>query len=165
MSNKISEETQKAVVNMFTQGASKAEIARKHNISSRSVGRIINESNNNSNNNEVKTITIPCFGKISDIDITTTKSEPKQPTPRNCVVQQEVKRVMAYVRREIEGIEALTYLLESNDTPENLEYYREALVRKLSAVNWWKMDVKTVKLGIHSISVNENSAIQMANAK
>lgn len=145
--NMITNEIKKSVVDMFAQGVSKAEIARKHSISPRSVGRIIAENNSD----DVKTIPIPFLGNINDIDIYTTKSEAAQPTPRNCVVQQEVRKLMAYVRREIEGIEALTRLIESVDTPDNLECYRKALVQKLAAVNWWKMDVKTVKLGIHNI--------------
>lgn len=161
MSKKISEDTKKAVLDMFIQGSSKSEIAQKHNISTRSVSRIIAENNSS----DVKTIQIPLLGKISNIDMTTSKAEPKQSTPKNCVVQQEVKKVMSYVRREIKGIEALTYLLESTDTPDNLEYYRKALVQKLSAVNWWKMDVQTVKLGIQPITANKNYAIQTENTE
>ena len=108
---------------------------------------------------KTQTIKIPCLGKIRNIDITISKAKPTQPTPQNCVVQQEVRKVMSYVRREIEGIETLTYLLESVDTSDNLEYYRKVLVQKLDAVNWWKMDVQTVKLGIHNISENETISI------
>ncbi len=72
----------------------------------------------------------------------------------NCVVD-----VMSYIRKELKGIEALTYLLESNDSQENLENYRHILINRLSAINWWKVDVQTVKLGIHSIKMNERKAI------
>ena len=158
MSKKISEDTKKSVLDMFIQGSSKAEIAQRHNISTRSVGRIIAENYSG----DVKTIQIPLLGNINDIDIAIIKTEQ---TSQNCVVQQEVRKVMAYVRREIKGIEALTYLLESTDTPDNLERYRKALVKKLAAVNWWKMDVQTVKLGIQPITANENYAIQTENTQ
>ena len=161
MSKKITEMTRQAVINLFTQGLSKTEIAQRHDISIRSVGRIIAENNSN----ETKTIKIPLLGNISNIDITISKAKPTQPTPKNCVVQQEVRKVMAYVRREIEGIKELTHLLESVDTPDNLEHYRKALVQKLAAVNWWKMDVQTVKLGIQPITANENYAIQTENTQ
>lgn len=78
---------------------------------------------------------------------------------RGYVVQEDVHKVMEYVRREIKGVEALTYLVESNDTPSNLERYRQILVRKLSDVSWWKLDVSTIMLGIHNMSNNERLAI------
>lgn len=66
---------------------------------------------------------------------------------------------MEYVRREIKGVEALTYLIESNDTPNNLENYRKALVNKLRDIKWWAMDVGSIQLGVHSITENERKAI------
>ena len=72
---------------------------------------------------------------------------------RGYVVQAGVRSVMEYVRREIKGIEALTYLIESNDTPHNLENYRKILVQKLSAISWWKCDVSLVRLGIQPVTV------------
>lgn len=72
---------------------------------------------------------------------------------RGYVVQAGVHSVMEYVRREIKGIEALTYLIESNDTPHNLENYRKILVQKLSAISWWKCDVSLVRLGIQPVTV------------
>lgn len=75
------------------------------------------------------------------------------------VVQAEVRKVMEYVRREIKGIEALTYLVESDETARNLEIYRKNLVKKLSAIQWWKLDVSTIKLGIHHTSGTELKAI------
>lgn len=47
MDNKITNETKKAVLNMFKDGASKRGIAEKCGISPRSVGRIINDDSNN----------------------------------------------------------------------------------------------------------------------
>lgn len=78
---------------------------------------------------------------------------------RGYVVQTEARRVMEYVRRELKGIEALTYLVESDDTPSNLENYRKILVRKLGSLNWWQVDVETVKLGVHRMSVDEVRSI------
>ncbi len=78
---------------------------------------------------------------------------------RGYVVQTEARKVMEYVRRELKGIEALTYLVESDDTPSNLENYRKILVRKLSSLNWWQVDVETVKLGIHRMNVDEVRSI------
>ena len=78
---------------------------------------------------------------------------------RGYVVQACVRSVMEYVRREIKGIEALTYLVESDDTPRNLENYRKILVQKLSAINWWKCDVSLVRLGIQSATISELTQI------
>lgn len=78
---------------------------------------------------------------------------------RGYVVQAGVRSIMEYVRREIKGIEALTYLIESNDSPRNLENYRKILVQKLSAISWWKSDVSLVKLGIEPVTVPELTQI------
>lgn len=75
------------------------------------------------------------------------------------VVQADVRKIMEYVRREIKGVEALTYLIESDDTPRNLETYRKILVKKLSAIQWWKIDVENIKLGVHHMSGDEMKAI------
>lgn len=92
-----------------------------------------------------------------DLDV---KKVPKAITEtRGYVVQADVRRVMEYVRKEIKGIEALTYLVESNDTPSNLERYRMVLAKKLSSLRWWQMDVETIKLGIHNITNDEMKQI------
>ncbi len=83
---------------------------------------------------------------------------------RGYVVQAEVRQVMEYVRRELKGIEALTYLIESDETLRNLETYRKILVKKLSAIQWWKIDVSTVKLGIHHITDTEFKSIINGNS-
>ncbi len=66
---------------------------------------------------------------------------------------------MEYIRHEIKGVEALTYLIESNDTPSNLENYRKALVYKLASIKWWIMDVNAIKLGVRRITESERKAI------
>lgn len=81
---------------------------------------------------------------------------------RGYVVQADVRQVMEFVRREIKGVEALTYLVESDDSPSNLECYRKILVQKLSNICWWKSDVSLVKLGIHSITGTEIENIHNA---
>lgn len=83
---------------------------------------------------------------------------------RGYVVQAEVRQIMEYVRRELKGIEALTYLIESDETPRNLETYRKILVKKLSAIQWWKLDVSTVKLGIHNVTGTEFNSIINGNS-
>ena len=75
------------------------------------------------------------------------------------VVQANVRQLMEYVRRELKGVEALTYRIESDETPRNLETYRKILVNKLSAIQWWKTDVAGIRLGIHNIDVTELKAI------
>lgn len=75
------------------------------------------------------------------------------------VVQASVRNVMEYVRREIKGIEALTYLVESDDSPHNLETYRKTLARKLAMISWWKSDVELVRLGIQPITALEIKAL------
>lgn len=83
-------------------------------------------------------------------------------TQRGYVVQADVRQVMEFVRREIKGVEALTYLVESDDSPSNLENYRKILVQKLSNICWWKSDVSLVKLGIHNITGTEIDNIHNA---
>lgn len=78
---------------------------------------------------------------------------------RGYVVQDGVRNLMEYIRRELKGVEALTYLLESDDTPSHLEQYRDILEQKLDYIQWWKMDVKTIRLGIHNITGTELSNI------
>lgn len=81
---------------------------------------------------------------------------------RGYVVQADVRQIMEFVRREIKGVEALTYLVESDDSPANLERYRKILVQKLSNICWWKSDVSLVKLGIHNITGTEIDNIHNA---
>ena len=78
---------------------------------------------------------------------------------RGYIVQADVSQIMEYVRRELKGVEALTYLIESDETPRNLETYRKILVNKLSAIQWWKADVAGIRLGVHNIDVTELKAI------
>lgn len=75
------------------------------------------------------------------------------------VVSCGVRQLMEYVRREIKGVEALTYLIESDESPCNLENYRKTLVDKLSSINWWKADVSHIKLGIQQITVPQLQSI------
>jgi len=72
---------------------------------------------------------------ISYYELDNSKTPSFMVEKRGYVVQAEVRSVMEYVRREIKGIEALTYLIESDDSPRNLENYRKILVQKLSAIN------------------------------
>lgn len=90
---------------------------------------------------------------ISYYELDNSKTPSFMAEKRGYVVQAGVRSVMEYVRREIKGIEALTYLIESNDSPRNLENYRKILVQKLSAISWWKSDVSLVKLGIQPVTV------------
>ena len=90
---------------------------------------------------------------ISYYELDNSKTPNFMTDKRGYVVQAEVRSVMEYVRREIKGIEALTYLIESNDSPRNLENYRKILVQKLSAISWWKCDVSLVRLGIQPVTV------------
>lgn len=79
------------------------------------------------------------------------------------VVQADVRQLMEYVRRELKGIEALTYLIESDDSPHNLETYRKILVRKLSAISWWQSDVSLIRLGIQPATISEITQIHNGN--
>lgn len=89
-----------------------------------------------------------------------TSNAPKFMTDiRNYVVQGDVRKLMELVRREIKGVEALTYLVESNDTPSNLERYRKVLVHKLACIRWWNTDVSAIKLGVYHMSGEEMKAI------
>lgn len=96
---------------------------------------------------------------ISYYELDNSKTPSFMAETRGYVVQAGVRSVMEYVRREIKGIEALTYLIESNDSPRNLENYRKILVQKLSAISWWKCDVSLVRLGIQSVTVPELTRI------
>ena len=90
---------------------------------------------------------------ISYYELDNSKTPSFMAEKRGYVVQAGVRSVMEYVRREIKGIEALTYLIENNDSPRNLENYRKILVQKLSAISWWKCDVSLVRLGIQPVTV------------
>lgn len=57
MSNKISSETKTAVLNLFKDGESQAEIAEKCGISRRSVGRIIDNGKKGNEDKSIKTTT------------------------------------------------------------------------------------------------------------
>ena len=92
---------------------------------------------------------------ISYYELDSSKTPSFITSQRGYVVQSDVRQVMEFVRREIKGVEALTYLVESDDSPSNLERYRKILVQKLSNICWWKSDVSLVKLGIHSITGTE----------
>lgn len=96
---------------------------------------------------------------ISYYELDNSKTPSFMAETRGYVVQAGVRSVMEYVRREIKGIEALTYLIESNDSPRNLENYRKILVQKLSAISWWKSDVSLVRLGIQPVTVPELTQI------
>lgn len=101
---------------------------------------------------------------ISYFNLESNKTPKFMTERRGYVVQAEVRQVMEYVRRELKGIEALTYLIESDETPRNLETYRKILVKKLSAIQWWKIDVSTVKLGIHHVTGTEFKSIINGNS-
>ena len=96
---------------------------------------------------------------ISYYELDNSKTPSFMAEKRGYVVQAGVRSVMEYIRREIKGIEALTYLIESNDSPRNLENYRKILVQKLSAISWWKSDVSLVRLGIQPVTVPELTQI------
>lgn len=99
---------------------------------------------------------------ISYYELDSSKTPSFITSQRGYVVQSDVRQVMEFVRREIKGVEALTYLVESDDSPSNLERYRKILVQKLSNICWWKSDVSLVKLGIHSITGTEIENIHNA---
>lgn len=96
---------------------------------------------------------------VSYFDLDISKTPKFMTEQRGYVVDTGVNQLMEYIRRELKGVEALTYLIESDETPRNLENYRKILVKKLSLINWWKTDVAGIKLGIHHIDGNEISAI------
>lgn len=95
-------------------------------------------------------------------DLDTTKIPKFMTEKRGYVVHAEVRKLMEFVRRELKGIESLTYLVESDDKPCNLENYRKILVQKLANIQWWQMDVSHVKLGVHNVTGTELSNIHNA---
>lgn len=170
MVNRISNEVKASVLEMFKNGAKKSEIAVKYGISPRSVGRIIDSDKQG----VVKGVTPNRTKDSSAPSPAETKSTIKLPlydiTTIGCkdqsahvggtyVVQDAVINVMKYIRRELKGVEALTYLVESSDSPEHLELYRQILAQKLKAIGWWQLDAGTVKLGIHRMSFEELDTI------
>ncbi len=66
------------------------------------------------------------------------------------VADESVCRLMGYIRREIKGIEALTYLLESKISSDDFLTLKNMLAKKLKAVGGWEMDTKTITSVIHS---------------
>ncbi len=105
------------------------------------------------------------FDKLAEYFNLDTAVAPKSMTEnefnhlRGYLVQEDVVKVMGYIRRELKGVEALTYLIESIETPENLINYQKILAKKLAELSWWKTDAGTIKLGIHKMNFNELSAI------
>ena len=85
------------------------------------------------------------------------------PDNKGFVVSDDVNNIMSYIRKELKGIEALTYLIESDDTINNLENYRKILVQKLKLVDSWKLDASTIRLDIHPINKNELMDIHSGN--
>ncbi len=162
MTSKISNEVKASVVEMFKNGAKKSEIAARCGISPRSVGRIvIANSVMDKNNSAPSPAETKSTKEIPLYNITTMKSK-DQPVHvgGTYVVQEAVVNVMQYIRKELKGVEALTYLVESSDSPEHLELYRQILAQKLKAIGWWQLDAGTVKLGIHTMGHNEFKTIR-----
>lgn len=92
---------------------------------------------------------------ISNYNLDKNKIPDAMVTHKGFVVNESVRNLMSYVRKELKGIEALTYLLESNDSPKNLFIYRDSLYRKLDALSHWKTNVRLVKVEPHAIVAQE----------
>lgn len=75
------------------------------------------------------------------------------------VANESTCRLMSYIRREIKGVEALTYLLESNMDLDDFMSLKRILENKLKAIGGWRIDTSGIKLGVHSPSASEMNAI------
>lgn len=79
------------------------------------------------------------------------------------VVNEATCNLMHYIRRELKGVESLTYLLESAANIDDLNTFRSILVRKLKAIGGWELDTSSVRLEIHSPSCKEETSIFEGN--
>lgn len=75
------------------------------------------------------------------------------------VANESTCRLMSYIRREIKGVEALTYLLESNMDLDDFMSVKRILENKLKAIGGWQIDTSSIKLEVHSPSASEMNAI------
>ena len=75
------------------------------------------------------------------------------------VANESTCRLMSYIRREIKGVEALTYLLESNMDLDDFMSVKRILENKLKAIGGWQIDTSGIKLEVHSPSASEMNAI------
>lgn len=75
------------------------------------------------------------------------------------VANESTCRLMSYIRREIKGVEALTYLLESNMDLDDFMSLKKMLETKLKAIGGWQIDTSGIKLEVHSPSASEMNAI------
>lgn len=75
------------------------------------------------------------------------------------VANESTCRLMSYIRREIKGVEALTYLLESNMDLDDFMSLKRILENKLKAIGGWQIDTSGIKLEVHSPSASEMNAI------
>lgn len=75
------------------------------------------------------------------------------------VANESTCRLMSYIRREIKGVEALTYLLESNMDLDDFMSLKKMLETKLKAIGGWRIDTSGIKLEVHSPSASEMNAI------
>lgn len=79
------------------------------------------------------------------------------------VANESTCRLMSYIRREIKGVEALTYLLESNMDLDDFMSLKRILENKLKAIGGWQIDTSSIKLEVHSPSASEMNAIYHGN--
>lgn len=79
------------------------------------------------------------------------------------VANESTCRLMSYIRREIKGVEALTYLLESNMDLDDFMSLKRMLENKLKAIGGWQIDTSGIKLEVHSPSASEMNAIYHGN--
>ena len=59
---------------------------------------------------------------------------------------ESVKSLMEYVSREANAIIGLTYLLNTMDTKENLEFYRKNLSKRIKNLRGYVIDIETIKI-------------------
>ena len=104
------------------------------------------------------------FDKVAKHFNIKSESVPKMMIEEKCsntrgVANESTCRLMSYIRREIKGVEALTYLLESNIDLDDFMSVKRILENKLKAIGGWQIDTSSIKLEVHSPSASEMNAI------
>ena len=73
--------------------------------------------------------------------------EQKEDLPKRKLIKfpsKSMESLMGYIREEVKAIDCISYLLLTEDTKENLEAYRNCMLRHLGRIRVLSLDVKTI---------------------
>lgn len=176
--NTISEKTKQAILKDFKKGVdNKTVLAKKYNISPRSVGRILDKllsekrgdvsvSDTETEENAIDitdnlemdtsiegTITLPCYttyalgGKASSNH--EFPFDEKEANTNGYAIADYAVRFLDDLIKQTDEIKEMCDKLKSIDTPHNLENNRTALVNLIARLKWYELDTASIRLRIH----------------